>query len=361
MLILTIVFILVNVVQHDIFWEPMSRLAEMDKVVVVADVFQAGGRGGPVAVRRDLEQTEPSVLADLLGAIAALDLEHVHYRNPSELAQHASTHKADVILSIYGGERSRNRMLLTPAVCETFGLAYVGLDAFGRALAQDKEASKMLARSCGLLTPRARVIRRAEELHICTEFPAPYVVKPLHEGSSIGISQENLIHNPLDGVRLAASLLQRFDQPVLVESFVAGREISFTAVETEAGLAMRLAEIVVDGQPDYFVTRLFDAEEKLRRLLPRRAARVSDDLVANVDWDAAYRLLRAIGHFGYARIDGRVVGNRFHFIELTPDAFIGPLGQMAAGFIGSDTTYTDFIGLVLHSAVLRPRDQSASG
>lgn len=332
-----------------------------ERVVVVADVLGGGEPGQPAEARRDLEQTEVPVLEALLGAIAGLGLPCLRYAGPDDLARHAASHARDVVLSIYGGSRSRSRMMLTPAVCEALGLAYVGLDAFGRALAQDKEASKALARSCGVLTPRALVVRRAEDLAACAAFPPPYVLKPLREGSSIGISQRNLVRHPPDGVRLAAELLREFEQPVLVEAFVAGREVSFVAIERAEGPDLRLAEVVVDGEPDWFATRLFDAEEKLMRRLPRRAVRVGDATVAPADWEAVRRLLEAVGHFGYARVDGRVVGGRFHCIELTPDAFIGPLGQMAAGFIGPEAGYRDFIASVLLSASLRPRGRPASG
>lgn len=338
----------------------MVHIDDVEKVVVIADIFQPGDTNVPVHARHDLELTEPEVLHDLLDAITDLGFRPVHYHGPDELALHAHQHSNDTVLSIYGGQFSRSRMMLVPAICESFGLRYVGLDAFGRALAQDKEASKALAKSCGLLTPNARVIRSVEDLSVCEEFPAPYVLKPLQEGSSIGIGQENLVWRNADGKRLAATLLKDFDQPVMMEAFVAGREISFTAVETQGGADMRLAEIAVSGQPDYFASRLFDADEKLHRHLPRNAVRIEDNVVIGVDWEAAHRLLRAVGHFGYARIDGRVADGRFHFIEFTPDAFIGRLGQMAAGFLGPETSYTDFIALVLRSAAQRPPCRPAS-
>lgn len=333
--------------------------ADFERIVVVADLVDPRRDALPIQARDDLELTERPVLDALLAAVRAGGREVLHYQSPRELGEHAAEHGNDLVLSIYGGSASRNRMLLTPAVCESFGLAYVGLDTYGRALAQDKEASKALARDCGLLTPMARVIRSSLDLSICDEFPLPYVVKPLLEGSSIGITQNNLIRKSQDGRRVASRLLSAFG-PVMIERYIAGREISFTAIESVEGDLITLTEIAVDGDPDYFRDHLFDADEKLHRRLPRKAIAVNNNLVSPADWIGARTLLRAVGHYGYARIDGRVDNGRFHFIELTPDAFIGPLGQMAAGFLSAELTYADFIAMVLRSVDAKQLGQPAS-
>ena len=144
--------------------EPIERHFSFRDVVLVADVFDHAASNVLTHERRDLELTEIGTLQALRAAIAVLGLKVHHYQGPATLAGHARRHKEDVVLAIYGGQRSRNRMALVPAICETFGLRFIGPDVYGRIIAQDKEISKRLASDCGLRTPAWRVVRDYQHL-----------------------------------------------------------------------------------------------------------------------------------------------------------------------------------------------------
>ena len=231
-------------------------------MVLVADVVSVSS-DQPIHLRRDLEQSDRDTVEELLKAITALGRRAVHYQSPQELAENAEMHKNDVVLSIYGGASSRNRMALVPAICESFGLKFIGPDVYGRVIAQDKEVTKRLALESGLKTPSWRVIRNLEHLSIFNRFTFPCVLKPLLEGSSIGISQANLVDNVDEAKRLAQNLLVDLRQPVLVEEFVAGRETALVAIENGAEVHWAYSEMIVAGSPEFFKYRLFDAAEKM--------------------------------------------------------------------------------------------------
>ena len=103
-----------------------SRHFTFRDLVLVADVFDAAASNALIHERRDLEMTDTETLDVLLSAAESLGLRVHHYQTPSALARHANRHKQDIVLAIYGGQRSRNRMALVPAVCETFGLRFIG-------------------------------------------------------------------------------------------------------------------------------------------------------------------------------------------------------------------------------------------
>lgn len=331
-----------------------------DTVIFVADPFVPSASDLPPEARADVEQTDAETMDQVLGAVRRLGLEAVQVDSPKALIDLAPDPRKVLVLSTYGGMSSRNRLLLTPAVCETQGLAYVGLDAVGHALASNKREAKRLAADCGVATPMSREIRRPEDLGLCDEFPVPYVLKPIAEGSSIGIGQQNLIRDARQGAALAAELLERFDQPVLIEAFVPGSEASLVCVETAQGRVSALVEVVVEGQPDYFDSHLFDAGEKMNKSLPRRVVPVAQPLCPQ-DAAALDRLLRAVGHYGYCRVDGKLHGGRFQFLELTPDAWLGKTGQLAAGLATLGWDYDTVIAAILTSATLRPPGRVANG
>lgn len=323
------------------------------RVVLVADVMD-GDDSTALAARRDLEQTDRATLEALTTAVRSLGLDVVHYEGPGALAANADKHLGDVVLSIYGGQGSRNRMMLTPAVCETFGLRFIGPDAYGRCVAQDKEISKRLALDCGLRTPSWRVLREEADLRRLTSFPYPAVVKPLLEGSSIGIGPDARVKDANEAEGVARRLMDDFGQPVLAEAFVAGREVALVAIENGQGFDRAYTEVFIDGEPDYFHSRLFDNVEKLHRS-PGRSVRVIDDELADEDLAAIQTLLRVFAPFGYTRVDGRHADGKFHFIELTPDAWIDPRGQFAMGFTEKGWSYQEVIAGVLASAGLAPQ------
>lgn len=306
--------------------------------------------GAPnLATRRDLEQTDPATLQALTSAIKSLGLDVTHYEGPDELASNATKHADDIVLSIYGGQGSRSRMALVPAVCESFGLRFIGPDTYGRIIAQDKEVSKRLALDCGLRTPAWSVVRTTNDLDRLVAQELPAVVKPLLEGSSIGIDASSRVRTVAEGKAVAARMLRDFDQPVLVEAFVAGREAGLVAIANGDEMEWAYAEVYVDGQPDFFENRLFDATEKQHRTRGRSVRNVDADL-APEDLAAIKVFLKAFGAFGYCRVDGRHADGKFHFIELTPDAWIDPLGQFAMGFTEKGWSYAEVIEAVLASA-----------
>ncbi|SRR5579871_2027340 len=320
-------------------------------IVLIADILDANSLDCPFHMRRDLEKSEDTVLDALFSAFDELGLRVHHYEDPGTLSRHANDHQKDLIFTIYGGEASRSRLALVPAICEAHGLSYVGPDAYGSIICHDKEVSKNLARDCGLQTPRHRVVRTEEDLNVINLFSTPLVIKPLAEGSSIGISQDNLIENKDVGMALAKKLLYELKQPVLIEDFVPGREVSFNCIEGRPDNFWSYSEIYVEGQNNYFDRHLFDAEEKYEHYLPRRVVTIDSEL-PELDHRGFCRLLNAIGKFGYCRIDGKHLDGRFVFLEITPDAWIGPAGAFAGSFINKGWNYADVIFAVLASAAL---------
>lgn len=337
----------------------MSREFPFRRVVVVADLID-NKSSDPTCRRRDLEQTDRKTLTDLCDAIRSLNLDVCHYTHPKELAEHAGAHTGDIVLSIFGGATSRSRMALVPAVCESMGLAYVGPDAYGRVICQDKEVSKTLATEAGLKVAPHRIVRRASDIAKLADFPLPYVAKPLWEGSSIGIGPESLVVERAKGAKTVASLLRWFEQPVMVEAFIPGREVSLCYIQNPFQDDIRsLAEIVWSNEPDHFDRNLYDAVHKASEIA--KTIKVVTDELRPSDNESVSRLLEFVGPTGYGRVDGKLHHGEFVFLELTPDAWIGRTGAFALSFYTPGMSYEDIIARVLLSASPRRPDRSTSG
>jgi D-alanine-D-alanine ligase len=114
---------------------------------------------------------------------------------------------------------------------ELLGIAYTGSGVMASSLAMDKTMTKRIWLSEGLQTPRYLLLnadfKNAHEQQLALEKVAevlgyPLIVKPPHEGSSIGVSKVN----DLQGLIKAYDVAREFDQEVLCESFIEGLELT---------------------------------------------------------------------------------------------------------------------------------------
>jgi D-alanine-D-alanine ligase len=318
-------------------------------VVIIADLLPEDPELA-IDRRRDLELTNPQTLQQLLDAILRLGLKVQHYEHPKILAEHAAKHMGDVILSIFGGAVSRSRMALVPAVCETFGLSFVGPDAYGRIICQDKEVSKTIALEAGLKVAPHRIVREKSDISRVLDFPLPYVAKPLWEGSSIGIGSKSLVTDRHQGEIVLQQLLEDFEQPIMVESFISGREVSWCFIDgLETDRVRAFAEMVWADEPDHFDRNLYDAQHKLISEGRKTVRNITDELRAR-DAEAMERLLQMVGPIGYGRIDGKLRNGEFVFLEITPDAWLGPTGTFVSSFSSYGMSFDEVIARVLLSA-----------
>jgi D-alanine-D-alanine ligase len=335
------------------------RNREFRDVVIVIDARTLSS-DAPMHLRRDLEMTSAQTVDEILSAINLLGVDVHVYAGPAEFGAEAARHKQDIVWPLYSGQISRNRSALVPAICETYGLRYVGPDVYGHMICQDKEVATNLARSIGLTTPWHRVIRSIAQIDSMRQFPLPFVVKPLLEGSSIGISQRNLIRDHATGIEIASEILDLMDQPVLVEQFVGGREVSYNFLRDETMNHWAYSEIYVEHDDDYFASHLFDAEEKIKMTLPR-SVRVIDDLLPECTRKRIDRFIEAVGAITSCRIAGKHCDGRFILLEATPDAHLWEGGAFAAGFIHKGWSYVELIGTIIHGAVRFPPYLSTNG
>lgn len=120
---------------------------------------------------------------------------------------------------------------------EILGIPYTGSGVMASALAMDKLRTKQIWIANGLPTPSFRVISSSTDLDaVLNDLGLPLIVKPSHEGSSIGISKVS------DGKQLQAAwqLASKYDQEVIAESWVSGAEYTVAIVGVNALPLIRL-------------------------------------------------------------------------------------------------------------------------
>lgn len=122
-------------------------------------------------------------------------------------------------------------------VLETLAIPYTHSGVLASALAMHKERAKEAMKAAGVPVAQARLVTRAEAA-VSHVLPPPYVVKPVAEGSSVGVIVVR------DGSNAAAGAIATGGKPdeiVMVERYVAGRELTCAVI---AGAASEVLEIV---------------------------------------------------------------------------------------------------------------------
>jgi len=137
---------------------------------------------------------------------------------------------------------------------ELLGIAYTGSGVMASAIAIDKVMTKRVWIAEGLPTPRYVVLARDQQGRervrtVPDELGLPLIVKPPHEGSSIGVTKVAGYSQMQDAVRLAA----RYDSQVLCEEFIAGDEVTCPVLgRGDAAVALPVVRIVApEGSYDY--------------------------------------------------------------------------------------------------------------
>lgn len=126
---------------------------------------------------------------------------------------------------------------------ELLGIPYQGSGVLGSAIAMDKHLSKELFRQHGLPVADCVVIRPGEKVdlaEIVNRLGLPVVVKPVREGSSLGMT----IAGTIEALRTGIEAAQKHDRQVMVEQYIKGREITAAVIGNEHLTALPLIEII---------------------------------------------------------------------------------------------------------------------
>jgi D-alanine-D-alanine ligase len=270
----------------------------------------------------------------------------------------------DLVWNLAEGEGvGRCREARVPAVLEMLGIPYTGSDPLTLSVALDKDAAKRLLGGGSVEIPRGVAIPAGwtlEQVDACLEdsfFGVPcdtWIVKPAFEGSSKGIRAQSLADSREDAVALVARLALDYRQPILVEEFIAGDEVTVGLIgngeDTEILGAMRIRPKVRNDRFIYSLEVKRDWDERVAYETPAQLPECVTDRL-NRSALAAYATL---GCRDLARIDFRIRDGIPYFIEANPLPGLAPdWSDLVILARGMGVEYADLIRRVLDAALVR--------
>ena len=224
---------------------------------------------------------------------------------------------------------------------EVLGIPYTGSGVMASALAMDKWRTKLVWIAAGIPTPRYRVVdAKTDWWSVVAELGLPLIVKPAHEGSTIGITKVTTVDH--DELALAYDLAAKHDPLVIVEEFVTGIELTTSILDDRALPLIRIE--APQGNYDYH-NKYFSDET--RYYCPCGLPAATEQAIQAQSVDA----FKLIGGGGWGRLDLILQPDgRWQFLEMntSPGMTGHSLVPMAAKQAGM--TFADLCLQILRGA-----------
>ena len=258
----------------------------------------------------------------LAGALERLGLEVDRIGTVRQLAQRlVAGDRWDLVFNIAEGLKGVGREAQVPALLDAYDIPYTFSDPLVMALALHKGMAKRVARDCGVPTAPFAVVESMADL-AAIDLPFPLFAKPIAEGTGKGVTPASRVINRAALRKLCRHLLERYRQPVLVETFLPGREFTIGVLGTgSAAQPVAVMEVVLNGQAEAGVYSYINKEECERRVVYRLA----NDEEAKTAGAVAQAAWRALGCRDGGRVDLRQdIAGKPLFLEVNPLAGLHP-------------------------------------
>jgi D-alanine-D-alanine ligase len=224
----------------------------------------------------------------------------------------------DIVFNICEGVGDRNRESEVPIVLDIFKVPYVGSDGLALGLTLDKVMAKKVFNADGVPTPKYFVANGSFHDRDHRGMKFPLIVKPRHEGSSKGISEESIVADKLGLKKQIEKTVATYRQAALVEEFITGKEFTVLVIGNDEPLALAPVQIQICGKLDIgdlvYTSRRLTTDE-VQYVCPAKISQALDRKLR----DIAVRAYRSVDCRDFGRVDFRVdKKGRPYVLEINP-------------------------------------------
>ena len=261
----------------------------------------------------------------------------------------------DLVFNIAEGLRGFGREAQVPCLLDAYDIPYTFSDPLVLALTLHKGMTKRVIRDLGIPTADFCMVETLGDAER-VKLSLPLFAKPVAEGTGKGINAASKISLKEDIVPVCRGLLDRFNQPVLVETFLPGREFTVGITGTGGSAAVIGVMEVLLRQEAEQDSYSFVNKERFEDLVEYRLA---EDEEAKRAEEVALASWRGLGCRDGGRVDLRSDAGRLpHFIEVNPLAGLHPVhSDLPILSYLAGITYQELIEMILESAEGRLRSR----
>ncbi len=231
---------------------------------------------------------------------------------------------------------------LLQGALELNGFAYTGSGVLASALGMDKEKSKQIWQGTDIPVAGAEHLTESTDFSkVLEHLGGKVIIKPIHEGSSIGMSVAETVEQLENGFNIAAS----YDRSVMAESWIDGPEYTVAVVDGQV-----MPAICLESSHQFYDYEAKYEADDTRYLCPCGLSPEDEKRLSSL----ALKAFNAVGCEGWGRVDVMAdkSGNFFVLeVNTVPGMTDHSLVPMAAKAAGYD--FDDLVLLILNSAISR--------
>lgn len=236
----------------------------------------------------------------------------------------AAGRRWDLVFNIAEGLHGIGREAQIPALLDCYRIPYTFSDPLVMSLTLHKGMTKRVIRDAGIPTAAFAVVGTADDAAAVSLAP-PLFIKPVAEGTGKGATPASIIRDPAALTAACVKMIDDFRQPVIVESFLPGREFTVGIVGTgPSARVLGTIEVLLNDNAEPGVYSYVNKEECESRVVYRLCRGEDEALVAEAE-AIALDAWRVLGCRDAGRLDIRCdAEGRPQFMEVNPLAGIHP-------------------------------------
>jgi D-alanine-D-alanine ligase len=254
------------------------------------------------------------------------------------MPQVISNERPGMVFNVSYGIQGQARYTHIPSILEMVGIPYIGSGPLAHSLSLDKVVTKMIFGQQSLPTPNYCVLEPSySEL---PQLSFPLIVKPKNEAVSFGLRVVSDEHELKEAVQF---IFAEFQQPVLVEEYIDGREINIGLLGNSPAEAFPPCEILF-GETGPKIYTYEDKTHKSDRSISVQCPTDIDNNLENKAKQLAIKAFKALGCYDCARVDMRLTDDgQLYLLEINS---LPSLGAHASYLEGAKNYGLDFTALV---------------
>ncbi|TGM82060.1 D-alanine--D-alanine ligase [Leptospira mtsangambouensis] len=306
-------------------------------VILACDVYD------PSAPELSQEWESEETIQKMETTIKDLGYDVAVLSNPTEITSvlcniPLEERKHWMVWNLIEGYQSPNREAYIPALCEYLAVPHTGSSAAVQTFTLDKYKTNLFLKSFGIPTTDFWLV---EDKNQTPPGNFPLFIKPNGEGSSLGINEKNRIQNSNDWMEVLPALVEKYS-PVLVESYLSGRELTIAVLGNKGSYSATVPAFV-----DYPGSVYSDLVKSKESFVESLDFSVPKDLT-NTLQTFAVQIANFLGSSGYIRIDFKLEKDLPYFLEVnaTP-GFSSVYSTLPLLWESSGKTYSELLNYVL--------------
>jgi D-alanine-D-alanine ligase len=250
-----------------------------------------------------------------------------------------------MVFNMAYGIQGVSRYTHLPAILEMLGVPYVGSNPMAHGLALDKVVAKIVFQNAGLPTPGFWNFSSADDEFEDLTFPV--IVKPKMEAVSYGI---RVVDNEGDLREAVRDIIREFEQHVLVEQFIPGREFAVGLLGNGPPEVLPIVEIDLEGDPNAIQTAGDKLQKPRDKVCP---AEIPEEKTEEMR-DLVRHAFQSLELSDFARVDLRMDAEQnLHVLEINSMASLGLTGAYVYAAKTAGYSHEGLINRILDVAAMR--------